>query len=158
MKHFMLTMMATVVAVCAMAQANYVYIEDFEIAPGETLEVPLLLTNADETRGVQFNITLPDGLQLEDYELTKYARSRKMNTFGNDKGNYWCLGMYPSQSVCFEPQEKAAIMTLYLTAGNDFKGGEILLWKQRGSTMDSKAIKFDDHTTTVKAVVSAVQP
>lgn len=158
MKHFMMTMMAALVAVCAVAQAGHVYIEDFEIAPGETMEVAVLLTNAVETRGVQFNMTLPDGLLLEDYELTKRAMSRKMKPFAADRGDYWAMGMYPVEAVCFEPQEKLAVMTLYLTADPDFKGGDILLWKQRGSTMDCNTIILDDSAATVKAAPTSAQP
>ena len=125
------------------------YIEDFEIVPGTTIKVPVLLTNVDPTRGVQFQVTEPDGLQIEDFELSKYSKAHKMNQFGNLRGQVWVMGMYPSGEVCFEPDTAAVIMMLEITAAPDFKGGDIILWKQRGSTMDSETIYFEDHTTRV---------
>ena len=58
MRHFVTTLLAVCVAVCAMAQANRVYIEDFEICPDSVVTVPVMLANVDETRGVQFPGTL----------------------------------------------------------------------------------------------------
>ncbi len=43
---------------------NYMLLEDMEIAPGETKEVQLLLTNVDEVAAVQGNIKLPAGLSF----------------------------------------------------------------------------------------------
>ena len=149
MRYWIMTFVLALVSLFAAAQSNRVYIEDFEIVPGTTIKVPVLLTNVDPTRGVQFQVTEPDGLQIEDFELSKYSKAHKMNQFGNLRGQVWVMGMYPSGEVCFEPDTAAVIMMLEITAAPDFKGGDIILWKQRGSTMDSETIYFEDHTTRV---------
>ena len=43
---------------------NYLYLADIEIAPSETKEIQMLLTNANEAKGVQGNIKLPEGLSF----------------------------------------------------------------------------------------------
>ena len=43
---------------------NYLHLADISIKPGETQEIQLLMTNANEVRGVQGNIKLPAGLSF----------------------------------------------------------------------------------------------
>ena len=40
-------------------------------------------------------------------------------------------------------------MILTFASAADFTGGEIVLWRQRGSTIDNKTIFYDNDTTTV---------
>ena len=61
------------------AQGNRVYIEDFEIEPGATDSVLVLLSNVDPSRGLQFNLSLPQGLEICEYDLTDYSRRSKMH-------------------------------------------------------------------------------
>lgn len=48
----------------SVADDNYLHLGTINIKPGETIEVPMLLTNSDEVRAVQGNITLPAGLSF----------------------------------------------------------------------------------------------
>lgn len=43
---------------------NYLHLATIDIKPGETIEVPMLMTNANEVRAVQGNIKLPEGLSF----------------------------------------------------------------------------------------------
>lgn len=150
MRKLMLTVMAMMMAMGVMAQHNVMYISDFEIAPGSQIDVPLMLANSDPTRGVQFNMTLPDGLTLINRQMTPYAEVEyEMKDFGTlKKAGYWLIGMYPVGGVCFPPGD-TAIMILTFASAADFTGGEIILWRQRGSTIDNKTIFYDNDTTTV---------
>ena len=148
MRQVFLAIMAVIVAMAAMAQRNVVYIEDFEIEPGNSITVPLMMANCDSTRGIQVNLTLPEGLRLIDRELTQYSREYDMEPFGNYKNGVWTIGMIPSHKVCFPPAD-TAIMELTFNALPEFNGGEIIVWRQRGATMNNKTIFFDDDTTTV---------
>ena len=89
MRQVFLAIMAVIVAMAAMAQRNVVYIEDFEIEPGNSITVPLMMANCDSTRGIQVNLTLPEGLRLIDRELTQYSREYDMEPFGNYKNGVW---------------------------------------------------------------------
>ena len=62
--------MALLLALTLSAQGNRVYIEDFEIEPGATDSVLVLLSNVDPSRGLQFNLSLPQGLEICEYDLT----------------------------------------------------------------------------------------
>ena len=79
-RHNLLLMLCALLAISAVAQqGNRIYIEDFEIEPGKTVSVPLMLSNQDPTRGMQFNISLPNGLRMIDQELTAYSEEYNMN-------------------------------------------------------------------------------
>ena len=56
MRQVFLAIMAVIAAMAAMAQRNVVYIEDFEIEPGNSITVPLMMANCDSTRGIQVRI------------------------------------------------------------------------------------------------------
>ena len=106
------------------------------------------MANRDSTRGIQVNITLPEGLRLLDRSLTQYSRDFGMEPFGNYKNGVWTIGMIPSVAICFPPAD-TAIMELKFNALPEFTGGEIILWRQRGATIKNKTIFFEDDTTLV---------
>ena len=114
-----------------------------------------MLANMDSTRGIQFNITLPSGLRISECELTAYAKEYDMHIFENNNGGVLTIGMYPFSRVCFPP-DTMAVMTINFEAMTDFKGGEIFLWKCRGSTMENTTIFIGDDTTTVTVPSSSL--
>ena len=151
MKHIVLTLTALFVTVGAMAQSsNRIYIEDFEIDPDSTLTVPVMLANEDPSRGVQFYITLPEGLKMTDYDLTDYSRRHHMAVSCNfsSKNNCYMVFIYPSLATCFPP-DTVAVMTIEFHAPHDFEGGLMPVWKCRGSTMENKSIFMEDGITRV---------
>lgn len=156
MRRFMMIILAAVFTLAAVAQRNRIYIEDFEIYPDSTITVPVMLANTDPTRGFQFNMTLPDGLSIEDCKLTEYAvKDYDMHIFNMCKAGVWTAGMYPASKVCLPPDDKA-MMTITFKATAEFKGGQLFLWKCRGSTMESTTIYFDEDTTTVTVPSNAL--
>ena len=156
MKRYMMTMLAMVLTLAAIAQKNKIYIEDFEIYPDSNLTVLVMLANVDSTRGIQFNMTLPNGLKMNECELTDYAADDyNMQLFSMNRAGVWTLGMYPLARTAFPPDTKA-VMTIDFKATADFMGGEIFLWQCRGSTMDNITINIDDDTTAVAVPSSAL--
>ena len=153
-----MTLMAVLVAVSAMAQSrNRIYIEDFEIDLDSTLVVPVMLANQDESRGLQFNITLPDGLRMIDRETTDYAQRYNMSlscNYSQNTGSYLVI-MYPTPPTCFPP-DTMAVMTITFKALPNFKGGLMPVWKCRGSTMDNETIFMDNDTTKVTVPSSSL--
>lgn len=149
MRHLIITLLVTFITVTALAQTGgCIYIEDFEIAPDSTIAVPVMLTNAEATQGLQFNMYLPDGLILEEIELTKYSRRLKMNVVDNRKDDRWIVAVYSMSQTTFPP-DTAAVLTLTLTASPDFQGGDITIKKSQGSSLDFSTIYYDDSSTTV---------
>ena len=149
MRRFMRSLLAVVFALTAVAQRNRIYIEDFEIYPDSTVTVPVMLANMDSTRGIQFNLTLPYGLRLMNCELTEYADNEcDMNMFQSNNAGVYTIGMYPFSRLCFPPDIKAVLM-IDFKVKTDFEGGEIFLWKCRGSTLENTSIIIGDDTTTV---------
>ena len=156
MRRYMMVMMAALFTLAAVAQQrNRIYIENFEIYPDSSLTVPVMLANMDSTRGIQFNITLPSGLRISECNLTPYADEYDMNLFQQSNAGVLTIGMYPFSRVCLPP-DTVAVMTIDFKAMADFKGGELFLWKCRGSTMENMSIIIGDDTTTVTVPSSSL--
>ena len=144
-----MALLAVVMVMNVAAQVNSIYIEDFEIMPDSSVTVPVILANEEPTRGIQFNLTLPKNLTLLSYALPRViADQYNMHIFGTAKEWGWTLGMYPSTKVCFSP-DTLQVMLLQFKAEPGFKGGEINVWKCRGSSMDNVTIFIGDDTTRV---------
>lgn len=156
MRYYLLMIMALMV-LPAMAQANRIYIEDFEIDPDSTVTVPVMLANEDPTRGIQFNMSLPQGLILKKTRITEYSSEYSMSLTCrySERENYYLICLYPSAPICYDP-DTAAVMTVTFAAEPDFKGGTISLWKCRGSTINNKSFVIDDATTNVTVPVGSL--
>lgn len=137
-------------ALCAMAQNNRVYIEDFEIDPDSTVTVPVMLANERPTRGMQFNLTLPPGLILKSSKVTDYSSEYLMTSTCrySEKGGYYMVFIFPMAAVCYDP-DTAAVMTITFAAQPDFKGGTISLWNCTGSTIDNHPFPIEGASTVV---------
>lgn len=146
-----MTILAVLVAVSAVAQSpSRVYIEDFEIAPDSSIVVPVILANVERTRGVQFYITLPEGLSMIDRELTDYSLEYKMTLSSpySEKNKCYMVFIYPSAGNMFPP-DTMAVMTIEFQASSTFRGGLMPLWKCRGSTLNNTSIVYQNDTTIV---------
>ena len=151
MKHFLIIILVALMAVGAKAQsASRIYIEDFEITPDSTIIVPVIMANVENTRGFQYYITLPEGLELEDQQLTDYSNQYKMTLSCRYSTTSSCymIFVYPMTSILFPP-DTMEVMTLEFYASPDFKGGLMPVWKCRGATADNTAIIYQGDTTMV---------
>lgn len=157
MKQCLILILAALIAVGASAQSNRVYIEDFEIYPDSTLLVPVMLANSDSTRGVQFYMTMPEGLDVEKFKLNDYANEYGMLLDARFSTNLGCYVVfeYPFDRVCFPP-DTAAVLMIEFYAEPGFTGGELTLWKCMGATIDNKSIIMEGGTTTVTVPESSL--
>jgi len=64
MKKFYMTMVAMLFGVAAMAQENYLYIEDFSGNAGEKVDLAVKLHNDDPITAVSFRLGLPEGVTM----------------------------------------------------------------------------------------------
>lgn len=140
--------LALCVSLCAGAQQNRVYMDDFEIARGSTLTVPVMLANQDTTRGLQFDVSLPPGLRCEELELTQYIQRMRFILNNTIKDGVHNVMIYQLGTGTIPPGD-AAVVEMTLKADSTFSGGDITLWKCRGSTRDNKSIYIDGDTVTV---------
>lgn len=146
---------ALLMAFTALAQGNRVIIEDFEIAPDSTLTIPVMLANTDSTRGLQFNLTLPEGLQVKSMTTSSYSKSLGMTISRNFQNGYYVVMLYQSARVCYPP-DSACIANIRLKADPDFTGGEMTIWKVIGSTIDNFAFPIDGDTALVTVPTSSL--
>ena len=151
MKQFVMIFLAWLATIGVAAQSNRIYIEDFEIEPGATDSVPVVLSNVDPSRGLQFNFSLPEGLDYKGAEVSEYASGYKMSVSCNynQKNSCYSAFIYPPGPICFPADPAAVVMYIWLTAKDDFKGGPIITWKCRGSSIDNNTIIMDGDTTAV---------
>lgn len=149
MRHIIITLLAVLATTTALAQSHgRIYIEDFVVAPDSTITVPVMLENAETTQGLQFKMVLPNGLELEDIELTKYSRRLKMNIAKNLKDDRWIVAVYSMDQTVYPP-DTAAVLSLTMTALPEFEGGNITIMKSQGSSQEYTTINYDDSSTTV---------
>ena len=140
--------LAVCAALCAVAQGNRICVHDIEVARGATVTVPVLLANQDTTRGVQFRVTLPQGLTCQEWNLA--PRTERLGFILNNilKDGAHSVMIYQVGRGAIPPGDEAiAIMTLQVD--DTFTGGEITVWKCRGSTMDNKSMEMDGSTSSV---------
>ena len=156
MRHFLLTIMMVLAALTVTAQSNRIFIEDFVVDRDSVVSAPVELVNETPMRGLQFKMTLPEGLKIESSHLTNYSEKYEMNLVcrQTDNGDY-AVFIYPLGRVCY-PADSVAIMMLDFAAGPDFKGGDIILSNAKGSTIDNKSITIDGDTTTVTVPASSL--
>lgn len=127
MKHSIITFALVVITALASSGRDRLYIESFNIAPGETLQVPVLLLNDTVYSGLQTDLYLPAGLSLdmEDDEYIIDLTSRKDNshTVASRQLSDGAIRIYISSASAREFKgNSGAIMTLSLTAASDFTG------------------------------------
>ncbi len=149
-RYIVMTFLLAFAALCAVAQGNRVYIDDFEIYPDSTVTVPVVLANVEQSRGLQFHMSLPEGLTVKKYELTDHSLDCDMKIImsSDDAHKNYKVLLY-SLTCSFFPCDTAAIMMIRFKADPGFKGGSIVLRKVNGSTMENKMLHMPDNATIV---------
>lgn len=150
MKNGLISLLLMLLAMSAASQHNGIFIENFEIEPGSSMTVPVLLCGSEATRGLQFNMTLPLGMTMQTYELDETVSEQyKLRSYERCNAGVWTIGLYPFGRMCLPTDTTLVIMRMTLEAAPDFAGGEIYFWKQIGAHMDNSKIVFSDDTTAV---------
>lgn len=148
MKRCLMICLAVCAALWGVAQNSRIYLDDFEVAPGSTVTVPVLLANQDTTRGVQFSVSLPQGLKCVELNLSEYAERKKFISNYTVKGNTCKVMIFQVGTASFTPGNNVIAM-ITLEADDAFKGGDVTVNKCRGSTMDNKSLLLDGGTAVV---------
>lgn len=120
-------------AVMALAATgkDRLYIDNFNIEPGETLQVPVILLNDTAYCGLQTDLYLPAGLSLDieydEYIIDLTSRKDNSHTVASRQLDDGAIRIYVSSVSAKEfSGNSGPIMTLSITASNDFEGEAII--------------------------------
>ena len=131
--------------IAAFAQGNKLYIEDFDIAPGETKTLDIILENEDPVSSLQFDITFPTGLSYVEESLERVTSritrtshsivAAKQPTDEQGKSVY-CMGILSTSSEMANSAVKlkeGALLRIKVKAAIDYKGSSIKITDIIGS-------------------------
>ena len=163
--------------IAAFAQGNNrLYIEDFDLAPGETKTLDIILENEDPVSSLQFDIYFPDGLtyvegslERNTSRLTRTSHSILAVKQGDGKG-YYRMGILSTSSEMTNSSVKGnngTLLRIKVTADNDYKGSFIYMDGIIGSNgtvptpvrldMPSLKVKANVHVGDLSNNLSKVQ-
>ena len=127
--------------IAAFAQGNNkLYIEDFDIAPGETKTLDIILENEDPVSSLQFDITFPTGLSYVEGSLEKVT-SRITRTSHSilavkQEESVYRMGILSTSSEMANSAVKfneGALLRIKVKADIDYKGSSIQITDIIGS-------------------------
>ena len=127
--------------IAAFAQGNNkLYIEDFDIAPGETKTLDIILENEDPVSSLQFDITFPTGLSYVEGSLEKVT-SRITRTSHSilavkQEESVYRMGILSTSSEMANSAVKlkeGALLRIQVKAAIDYKGSSIKITNIIGS-------------------------
>lgn len=144
-----MAVLAVLVAIPVSGQANSLYMDDFELEPDSIITVPLVLANESPSRGLQFTLTLPQDIYLEESVVTSYSQGYRMSISNNVLGdNSFLIFVYPSIRICYPP-DTAEIVKFTFSAAPSFKGGQIFITECVGSTIENQSFPMEGDTVNV---------
>ena len=113
------------------AGRDRLFIEDFNIQAGETLQVPVILLNDTAYTGFQTDLYLPEGLSLDmeddEYIIDLTSRKTSSHTVASRLLSDGAIRIYVSSINAREfSGNNGAIMILTLTAADDFTGQAVI--------------------------------
>ena len=145
--------------IAAFAQGNKLYIEDFDIAPGQTKTLDIILENEDPVSSLQFDITFPTGLSYVENtvervtsRITRTSHSivaAKQPTDEQGKSVY-CMGILSTSSEMANSAVKlneGALLRIKVKAAIDYKGSSIKITQiigSNGTVSDPVRLNMDD--------------
>ena len=153
--------------IAAFAQGNNkLYIEDFDIAPGETKTLDIILENEDPVSSLQFDITFPTGLSYVEESLERVTSritrtshsivAAKQPTDEQGKSVY-CMGILSTSSEMANSAVKlkeGALLRIKVKADIDYKGSSINITDIIGSNGTvSPSVRLDMDACEVNAGV-----
>ena len=127
--------------IAAFAQGNNkLYIEDFDIAPGETKTLDIILENEDPVSSLQFDITFPTGLSYVKESLervtSRITRTSHSIVAAEQGKNVYRMGILSTSSEMANSAVKfneGALLRIKVKAGIDYKGSSIQITDIIGS-------------------------
>ena len=143
----------TVTAQGFIVLGNEFYMNDFEIAPGTTLRVPVVLDNyASAIAGFQFDMYLPEGITTTASSFT--LSDRKSDThqlIANKNGDHWSVVAFGFPTADFSG-DSGAIMYIDFTASKSFVDSTMIDFRNVVlATSDAHESPVEDFQVTVTA-------
>lgn len=143
----------TVTAQGFIVLGNEFYMNDFEIAPGSTLRVPIVMDNkASAIAGFQFDMYLPEGINTTVASFT--LSDRKGNdhqVVANKNGDHWSVVAFGFPTANFSGDE-GDILYVDFTASKSFTGSAVISFRNVIlSTADAHESPVDDFDVNVTA-------
>ena len=141
--------------IAAFAQGNNkLYIEDFDIAPGQTKTLDIILENEDPVSSLQFDITFPTGLSYVEGSLEKVT-SRITRTSHSilavkQEESVYRMGILSTSSEMANSAVKlneGALLRIKVKAAIDYKGSSIKITQiigSNGTVSDPVRLNMDD--------------
>ena len=148
--------------IAAFAQGNNkLYIEDFDIAPGETKTLDIILENEDPVSSLQFDITFPTGLSYVEESLervtSRITRTSHSIVAAKQGKNVYRMGILSTSSEMANSAVKlkeGALLRIKVKAAIDYKGSSIKITKIIGSNGTvSPSVRLDMDACEVNAGV-----
>ena len=140
--------------IAAFAQGNKLYIEDFDIAPGQTKTLDIILENEDPVSSLQFDITFPTGLSYVENTLervtSRITRTSHSIVAAKQGENVYRMGILSTSSETANSAVKlneGALLRIKVKADIDYKGSSIKITKiigSNGTVSDPVRLDMDD--------------
>ena len=119
--------------IAAFAQGNNkLYIEDFDIAPGQTKTLDIILENEDPVSSLQFDITFPTGLSYVENSLervtSRITRTSHSILAVKQEESVYRMGILSTSSEMANSAVKlkeGALLRIKVKADIDYKGSSI---------------------------------
>ena len=147
--------------IAAFAQGNKLYIEDFDIAPGQTKTLDIILENEDPVSSLQFDITFPTGLSYVENSLervtSRITRTSHSIVAAKQGENVYRMGILSTSSEMANSAVKlneGALLRIKVKADIDYKGSSIKITDIIGSNGTvSPSVRLDMDACEVNANV-----
>ena len=154
-------MLLAVGCIAAFAQGNNkLYIEDFDIAPGETKTLDIILENEDPVSSLQFDITFPTGLSYVENSLERVTSritrtshsivAAKQPTDEQGKSVY-CMGILSTSSEMANSAVKlkeGALLRIQVKADYNYKEDSYIyidrIFGSNGTVSPAVLLPMDD--------------
>ncbi len=132
---------------------NEFYMNDFEIAPGSTLQMPVVLDNhASGIAGFQFDMYLPEGITTNASSFTLSDRKGEFHqVVVNKNGDHWSVVAFGFPTADFSG-DSGDIMYIDFTASKSFTGSAVISFHNVIlSTSDAHESPIEDFDVNVTA-------
>ena len=131
MKRSIISFALVVIVALASSARDRLYIENFYIEPGETLQIPVLLDNDTAYSGLQTDLYLPAGLSLDmeydEYIIDLTSRKSSSHSVASSMLSNGAIRIYVSSLTAREfTGNSGPIMTMSITAAPDFTGRAVI--------------------------------
>lgn len=134
-------------------------ISNFEVKPGETKTVSVVMNNVSVVAGFQFDLVLPTGITLNNAELsnvrTSYAYNLSQKTQAD--GSIRLLVMPKASDKAVFDGDTGEVMNLTLVVADDARGKANIVLKNQILTVVN-VDSFEDYTVGVTTTEVSIAP